>query len=169
MKYTLNCDMLDGLVFIDESYLSELNDDDLLYEMDILLDSSGKSELIFDFPDEDWDIVRQRETERIREFCGQGKMIVWLLECVAKECELTKSAEITAPCKWLHLPAGKLLAVTASELIQCLAYPELEMEKVFELSLEPGWYAIQNEGVDNIMYCKKQPPASIPSNIQEIC
>ena len=43
MKYTLSCDMLDGLVFIDESYLSELNDADLLYAMDILLDSSGKS------------------------------------------------------------------------------------------------------------------------------
>ncbi len=37
----MNCDMLDGLVFIDESYLSELNDPDLLYAMDILLDSSG--------------------------------------------------------------------------------------------------------------------------------
>ena len=169
MKYTLSCDMLDGLVFIDESYLSELRDDDLLYAMDILLDSSGKSELIFDFPDEDWDIVRRRETAGIREFCGQGKMIVWLLEDVVKECELTKSAEITAPCKWLHLPEGKLLAVTASELIQCLSYPELDMEKVFELSLEPGWYAIQNEGVDNIMYCKKEPPKCIPSNIQEVC
>ena len=32
MKYTLDCDMQDGLVFIDESYLSELNDDELLYE-----------------------------------------------------------------------------------------------------------------------------------------
>ena len=168
MKYTLDCGMLDGLVFIDESYLSELNDADLLYAMDILLDSSGKSELIFDFPNEDWNIVRQRETEGIREFCGQGKMIVWLLECVVKECEITKSDEITAPCKWLHLPAGKLLAVTASELIQCLAYPELEMEKVFELELAPGWYAVQNEGIDKIMYCKKQQPASIPSNIQEI-
>ena len=169
MKYTLNCGMLDGLVFIDESYLAELNDADLLYAMDILLDSSGTSELICDFPNEDWDIVRQRETERIREFCGQGKMIVWLLDCVVKECELTKSTKVTDPCKWLHLPAGKLLAVTASELIQCLAYPKLEMEKVFELSLEPGWYAIQNEGIDNIMYCKKQPPKSILSNIQKIC
>ena len=138
MKYTLDCGMLDGLVFIDESYLAELNDADLLYAMDILLDSSGTSELICDFPNEDWDIVRQRETERIREFCGQGKMIVWLLDCVVKECELTKSTKVTDPCKWLHLPAGKLLAVTASELIQCLAYPKLEMEKVFELSLEPG-------------------------------
>ena len=169
MNYTLCCDRMDGLVFIDESYLSELNNDDLLYAMDILLDSSGTSELIFDFADEDWDTVRQRETESIREFCSQGKMIVWLLDCVNQECELSKCTELTDPCKWLHLPTGKLLAVTAGELIQCLAYPELEMEKVFELSLEPGWYAIQNEGINSIMYCKKQPPSSIPSNIQEVC
>lgn len=64
MKYTLDCGMLDGLVFIDESYLAELNDADLLYAMDILLDSSGTSELICDFPNEDWDIVRQREALR---------------------------------------------------------------------------------------------------------
>ena len=54
MKYTLDCEILDGLVFIDESYLSELKDADLLYEMDILLDVSGSSELICDFPNEDW-------------------------------------------------------------------------------------------------------------------
>ena len=71
--------MLDGLVFIDESYLSELNDADLLYAMDILLDSSGKSELIFDFFNEDWDIVRQQETKRIRDFCGQGKIYDYMM------------------------------------------------------------------------------------------
>ena len=168
MKYTLDCDIMDGLVFIDESYLPELNDE-LLYAMDILLDSSGTSELIYDFPNETWDTVRHRETKQVREFCGQGKMIVWLLDRAAKECELSKSNKITEPCKWLHLPTGKLLAVTASELIQCLSYPELEMEKVFELLLEAGWYAIQNEGIEKMMYCKKQPPNSIFSNIQEIC
>ena len=67
-----------------------------------------------------------------------------------------------------HLPAGKLLAVSASELIQCLSYPELEMEKVFDLSVEAGWYAIQNEGIDRIMYCKKNPPNTILTNIQEV-
>ncbi len=71
--------MLDGLVFIDESYLSELNDADLLYAMDILLDSSGQSELIFDFFNEDWDIVRQQETKRIRDFCGQGKIYDYMM------------------------------------------------------------------------------------------
>lgn len=79
MKYTLDCDTLDGLVFIDESYLSELNDADLLYAMDILLDSSGTSELIFDFFNEDWDIVRQQETKRIRDFCGQGKIYDYMM------------------------------------------------------------------------------------------
>ena len=51
MKFTLECDVMDGLILIDESYLSELNDD-LLYAMDILLDSSGTTELIYDFPNE---------------------------------------------------------------------------------------------------------------------
>ena len=48
MEVTLECDKMDGgLVFIDEGYLTELNDD-LLYEMDILLDPRGTSELIYD-------------------------------------------------------------------------------------------------------------------------
>ena len=51
MKFTLECDEMDGLVFIDECYLSELNDD-MLYAMDILLDLSGRSELVCDFPNE---------------------------------------------------------------------------------------------------------------------
>ncbi len=167
MKFVLECSVMDGLVFIDESYLTELNDD-MLYAMDILLDPSGSSELIYDFPNEAWDTVRQRETKLIREFCGQGKMIIWIMEGVVKECEFIESNEIADSLKWLHLPTGKLLAVSASELIQCLSYPELEMEKFFELSVEAGWYAIQNEGIDKIMYCRKNPPNTIPSNIQEI-
>ncbi len=167
MKFTFECDMMDGLILIDEGYLSELNDD-LLYEMDILLDSSGTSELVYDFPDEPWDTVRRRETKQIREFCGQGKMIVWLLDNVVKECEIEESNKMTDSCKCLHLPTGKLIAVTASELIQALSYPELEMEKVFELSVEAGWYAIQNEGIDKIMYCRKKPSDSIFLNIQEV-
>lgn len=40
MKFVLECDEADGLVFIDESYLKEL-DCDMLFAMDILLDPSG--------------------------------------------------------------------------------------------------------------------------------
>lgn len=171
MKFTLECDEMDGLVFIDESYLSELNDG-LLYAMDILLDSSGTSELVYDFPNEDWDAVRQRETKQLREFCGQGKMIIWLLDSVFTDCEIEKSGEIAEPCKWLHLPTGKLSAFTAGELIQCLPYPELEPERVFELSVEAGWYAVQNEEINKIMYCRKncnkKPFDPILLNIREI-
>ena len=95
-------------------------------------------------------------------------MIVWLLDQVVKECEIEESNKMTDPCKWLHLPTGKLIAVTASELIQALSYPELEMEKAFELLVEAGWYAIQNEGSNKIMYCRKKPFDSIFLNIQEV-
>lgn len=48
---------MDGFVLIDKYYLSEL-DDCMLYAMDILLDPLGKSELIFDFPNDSWNDVR---------------------------------------------------------------------------------------------------------------
>lgn len=167
MRFVLMCEEMDGLILIDKSYLSELNDD-LLYAMDLLLDRYGKSELIFDFPDEQWDIARLREIKPIQEFCNQGKMIIWLLDGMKKECEFEQSYEMIDSLKWLSVPTGKLLAVTASELIQCLSYPNLEMEKIFDLTLERGWYAIWNEGIDKIMYCKKPAPNSIFSNIEEI-
>ena len=44
MKFTVECDMMNGLILIDEGYLSELNDD-LLYAMEILLDLSGTSKV----------------------------------------------------------------------------------------------------------------------------
>ena len=167
MKFLLECDRMDGLILIDKSYLPELNED-LLYAMDILLDRSGTTELACDFPDEPWDTVRQRETKPIREFCGQGKMIVWLLDQAAKECVIEESGRLAGPCKWLHLPTGRLLAVAAAELIECLPYPELEMEKFFELPVEGGWYAVQNEGIEKIVYCRKEPSDSIFLNIEEI-
>lgn len=167
MNFILECDELDGLVFTDKSYLTKLNSD-ILYSIDILLDLDGKSELVFDFPDEEWDTVRQRETKPIRAFCDSGKMIIWLLDSINKDCTINKSNEIANSHNLLHLPTGNLLAITASELIQCLSYPELEMKKVFELEIEDGWYAIWNGGIDKIMYCKNEKPNFIPSNIEKI-
>ncbi len=57
MKFILKCDRMDGFVLIDKYYLSEL-DDCMLYAKDILLDLLGKSELIFDFPNDSWNDVR---------------------------------------------------------------------------------------------------------------
>lgn len=167
MYFLLESDETDGLVFIDKSYLSEFNDD-MLYAMDILLDPFGKTELIYDFPDEKWETVRPRKTKPIRDFCEQGKMIIWLFDSIEKECTIEESNEITDSSKWLHIPSGKLLAISAGELIQCLSYPELEPENIFELDVESGWYAICNKGIDKITYCKKDPSNSGFSNIEEM-
>lgn len=168
MKFTLECDEMDGLVFIDKSRLAELNSD-ILYSMDILLDPFGETELTFDFPNEDWKTVWIRETKQVRKLCEQGKMILWLFNGVEKECELKESDEIERATKWLHIPSGTLLAVTASELIQSLPHPELQMETIFTLKVEAGWHAFWNHGIDSIMHCKSERPHSIPENIQELC
>lgn len=156
MNFILDCDIMDGLVLIDKSRLKEL-DFDLLCSFEILLDEFGKSELIYDFPGEEWETVRARETKLIKEFCEKGNMIVWLYSGVTCEGNIEKRREIPELSEILYLPSGTLLAVTASELIQCLFYPELEMEEIFEMELEAGRYTIWTEGIGNIRYCRVEP------------
>lgn len=76
MKFNFTCDDMDGFILIDASY-QKIFDSDMLYALDILLDISGSSELIYDFPNENWKTVRLRETASIRNFCSSGKMILW--------------------------------------------------------------------------------------------
>ena len=156
MNFILECDLMDGLVLIDKSRLKEL-DFDLLCSFEILLDEFGKSELIYDFPGEEWETVRARETKLIKEFCEKGNMIVWLYSGVTCEGNIEMRREIPELSEILYLPSGTLLAVTASELIQCLFYPELEMEEIFEMELEAGRYTIWTEGIGNIRYCRVEP------------
>lgn len=54
MKFCYECEGMDGLILIDEKYLAEI-DDNLLAELDIFLDRYGKSELVYDFPNERWE------------------------------------------------------------------------------------------------------------------
>lgn len=68
MKFNYKHDDPDGLVLIDEYYFKELNDD-ILYSFEIFLDSKGTTELIYDFPDEKWEVVRERESAVFKDFC----------------------------------------------------------------------------------------------------
>lgn len=154
MKYKLECEDLDGLVLIDKSCLKEF-DSDMLYAMDIFLDTHGKTELIFDFPNEDWSEVWSRETKPIKEFCSNGKMIVWLSDNIEKDGSIEIGDYPPVSAERLNIPTGKLLAITASELIQCLSYPELEPEIVFEFKVKPGRYFVWNEGMDKIWYSEE--------------
>lgn len=166
MKFIVECDGFDGLVLMDQSYLGEL-DSELLYSMDILLDREGESELIFDFPQENWENVRERESKAIKNFCNSGKMVVHLLSDGDYQCEFKVKDEVCGSLKWLNLPTGNLLAVTAGELIQCVAYPDLVMEKVFELQLEKGWYAVSISSEGEVFFCHKTPPIPPYENVQE--
>lgn len=166
-KFTLECDECDGLVLIDESNLDKLNQE-LLYELDILLDFFGKTELIYDFPDEKWETVRERETKRFRDLCNSGEMVIWLLDCMETEFEVQIIREIPEPYKWLNVPSGKLIAVTAGELIQFISYPELEMEKIFEIDVKPGWYAVSKGSIEKVELANKKPPEPPFDNIQDI-
>ena len=167
MKFIVECDGPSGLVLMDQSYLGEM-DRELLGSMDFLLDYYGETELKFDFPSENWEIVRERESTAIKSFCNSGKMVISLLSDGDHQCEFQKVDELFGSLKWLHLPTGNLLAVTANELIQCLPYPDLEMEKVFELQLEKGWYAVSISSTGEILCCYKTPPMPPFENIQEL-
>lgn len=171
MKFNFTCDDMDGFILIDASY-QKIFDSDMLYALDILLDISGSSELIYDFPNENWKTVRLRETASIRNFCSSGKMILWFFGNTVKEGEIEYTDTLRNAYQWLYLPTGNLLAVSASEFIQCLSYPELEMEITFTLTVAAGWYAVAreylpsaNSAIEKIYYCKNEPTVSHFHNI----
>ena len=153
-KFDFLCDnMPDGLVLIDEDYMSEF-DDDMLYSFEVWLDKDGRTELVYDFPEEEWEKVWEKESALIRNFCDEGKMFVVLGDEDVKNCEFEVVKEAFTSNVRLYMPSGKLLVVNAGELIQCLAYPELEMEKILECDVEAGTYVVEWKGVKKIRLCK---------------
>lgn len=165
MKFDYECDVPDGLVLIDEYYFNKFNSD-ILYSFEILLDSKGETELVYDFPAEKWECVRARETALIKEFCNAGKMVVFLSDKDVNDCEIMFDNKESDTNIFLDVPSGNLILVNASELIQCIAYPDLEMEKILELhDVEKGIYAIENEGIRKIVCNKSNTAKTIFDNI----
>ena len=149
MRFSYMPDGIDGLVLTDRECLKEL-DRRLLYELDILLDRYGESELACDFPGEKWEDVWKRETREIVEFCNSGKMIIFLTSEGKENCELAVSALQSESKSFINLSSGKMILLNAGELIQCLSYPSLEMETILDISLEPGTYLFAHEGITSI-------------------
>lgn len=139
MKFNYEHDEPDGLVLIDAYYFNEFNSD-ILYSFDIFLDSKGRTELIYDFPNEKWEVVRLRESAVLKNFCNSGKMIVLHSNENIENCEIDFKDGKCDTDMFLNIPSGKLVLVNAGELIQCMTYPELEMEKILELDVEKGIY-----------------------------
>ena len=158
---------MDGLVLIDEKYLDEL-DDGLLRGLDILLDRYGKSELVYDFPGERWEDVWKRETKEIVEFCNSGKMVIFLCDEDEDNCGINISDLQDSSNTFIDVKSGKLILVNASELIQCLAYPDLEMETLLEIDdIDIGTYSIKCKGFGSIEL-KKSGAVSGTNNVIEL-
>lgn len=153
MRFDYICDnMPDGLVLMDEEYFDEL-DEDMLYSFEILLDQQGETELTYDFAGEDWLTVRERESKLINDFCNAGKMFVALGDKDIENCQIEFVDYCDGTC--ISVPSGKLVVVNAGELIQCLLYPDLEMEKVLELNVDTGNYSVKCKGgIERIQLCK---------------
>lgn len=49
-------------------------DENILYAIEILLSWEGKTELVYDFPEEEWATVWEREIVLIKGFCRERKM-----------------------------------------------------------------------------------------------
>ncbi len=167
MKFNYEHDGLDGLVLIDEYYFNEFNGD-ILYSFDIFLDSKGITELIYDFPDEKWEVVRARESAAFKVFCNSGKMIVLLANKSIENCEIDFIDGECDADMFLDVPSGKLALVNASELIQRVPYPELEMEKILEINVDKGTYAVRNEGIKKISCYKNASKKSVFNNFLEL-
>jgi len=152
MRFDYICDnMPDGLVLMDEEYFDEL-DEDMLYSFEILLDQQGETELTYDFAGEDWLTVRERESKLINDFCNAGKMFVALGDKDIENCQIEFVDHCEGTC--ISVPSGKLVMVNAGELIQCLLYPDLEMEKVLELNVDVGNYSVECKSIERIRLCK---------------
>ncbi len=168
MKYNYKCDGIDGLVLIDEDYLNEI-DDDLLAELDIFLDKDGKTELVYDFPNEEWKDVRKRETKKLLEFCNLGKMVIFLTKKDEDNCEINISDIKNDSNTYIDIKSGKLILVNASELIQCLVYPELEMEINLRIdNIDKGVYSVKYDGIKDIKLVKEITLVSDINNAIEL-
>lgn len=162
MRFSYIPDGIDGLVLIDRESLKKL-DSRLLYELDILLDRCGESELAYDFPGE-WKDAWKRETREIVEFCNSGEMIVFLTSEREEDCELTVSTLQSRPTSFIDMRSGKMILLNAGELIQCLSYTSLEMETVLDINLEPGTYLLAHEGIASIRLEKTENISGLAAN-----
>lgn len=81
-------------------------------------------------------------------------MFVLLGDKDIENCEIEFVEYCDGTC--ISVPSGKMVLMNAGELIQCLLYPDLEMEKVLELNVEAGTYNVECEGIERIKLSKNR-------------
>lgn len=95
-------------------------------------------------------------------------MIVLLANKSVENCEIDFMDGECDADMFLNVPSGKLVLANANELIQCISYPELEMEKILEINVEKGIYAIKNDGIKKISCYKNASKKLVFNNFLEV-
>jgi hypothetical protein len=142
----------EGVVLIDPAFFEKM-DENILRAMDIFIDKDGESELVYDFPEEDWKTVYERETKPFISFVENGGLWIKLLSEKDMVFTIEQSKTITSN-EYINVISGKIIVVLARELLQCLFYPELEMEIFGSIDLTNGKYSIGYSVNGTITYRK---------------
>ena len=145
MKVHVQVDLMDGIVLADPT-LFEKMDENILRAMDIYLDKNGESELVYDFPGEEWETVYVS-------FVESGGLWIKLLSDTEMDFSIEQVEKVDSK-DHITVISGRVIIVSASELLQCLFYPELEMEILGSLEVPNGEYSIEYLTDGTINYSK---------------
>jgi hypothetical protein len=66
---------------------------------------------------------------------------------------------------YVQLPSGDLIGLSASEAIQCLSYPGLQMHVPFQMKIDPGWYSIKQQSGLHFSFSKTNVPSELGHNV----
>ena len=152
MEVHVQSDMTDGIVLLDPAFFKK-TDENILRAMDIFLDKNGESELIYDFPDEEWEKVYVRESKPFVELVESGEIWIKLFSNIDVVLSVEQTDTLDTK-EYVTVISGKMIIVLASELLQCLYYPELDMEILGSLELPNGQYRIAYSTDGAIKYSK---------------
>lgn len=152
MEVHVQSDMTDGIVLLDPTFFKKM-DENILRAMDIFLDKNGESELICDFPDEEWEKVYVRESKPFAELVEAGEIWIKLFSNIDMVLSIEQTDTLDTK-EYVTVISGKMIIVLASELLQCLYYPELDMEILGSLELPNGQYRIAYSTDGAIKYSK---------------
>ena len=149
MKVHVQSDLIDGIVLADPAVFERM-DENILRAKDIYLDKNGESELVYDFQGEDWETVYVRESRPFVSFVESGGLWIKLLSDVEMDLAIEQAEKVDSK-DYITVTSGRIIIVLAGELLQCLFYPDLEMEVLGSLELPDGEYSISyvEEGMIN--------------------
>lgn len=152
MEVHVQSDMTDGIVLLDPAVFKKM-DENILRAMDIFLDKNGESELVYDFPDEEWEKVYVRESKPFVALVEAGELWIKLFSNIDMDLLIEQTDTLDSK-EHITVISGKMIIVLASELLQCLYYPELDMELLGSLELPNGQYRIAYSTDGTIKYSK---------------